>query len=52
VNTILITGSSSGYGVEPARNFLDRDWTVIATMRALREDVLFTSNGCGSLTST
>lgn len=40
MNTILITGSSSGFGLETARHFLDRDWTVIATMRSPREDVL------------
>ena len=40
MNTILITGCSSGFGLETARYFLDRDWTVIATMRAPREDVL------------
>jgi NAD(P)-dependent dehydrogenase (short-subunit alcohol dehydrogenase family) len=40
MNTILITGCSSGFGLETARYFLDRDWTVIATMRTLREDVL------------
>jgi NAD(P)-dependent dehydrogenase (short-subunit alcohol dehydrogenase family) len=40
MNTILITGSSSGFGLETARYFLDRDWTVIATMRSPREDVL------------
>nr|MBF0684175.1 SDR family oxidoreductase [Pseudomonas sp.] len=40
MNTILITGSSSGFGLETARYFLDRDWTVIATMRTPREDVL------------
>lgn len=33
MNTILITGCSSGFGLETARYFLDRDWTVIATMR-------------------
>jgi NAD(P)-dependent dehydrogenase (short-subunit alcohol dehydrogenase family) len=31
--TILVTGTSSGYGLAIARHFLDRDWTVIATMR-------------------
>jgi NAD(P)-dependent dehydrogenase (short-subunit alcohol dehydrogenase family) len=40
MNTILITGSSSGFGLETARFFLDRDWTVIATMRAPRGDLL------------
>lgn len=40
MNTILITGSSSGFGLETAGYFLERDWTVIATMRAPRSDVL------------
>jgi short-subunit dehydrogenase len=40
MNTILITGSSSGFGLETARYFLDRDWTVIATMRTPRADLL------------
>lgn len=40
MNTILITGSSSGFGLETARYFLDRGWAVIATMRVPREDVL------------
>ena len=40
MDTILITGCSSGFGLETARCFLDRDWTVIATMRAPRSDVL------------
>ena len=40
MNTVLITGCSSGFGVEIARYFLDRDWQVIATMRTPREDVL------------
>lgn len=38
--TILITGCSSGFGLEIARYFLERDWRVVATMRAPREDVL------------
>lgn len=33
MQTILITGTSSGYGLETARHFLDRGWNVIATMR-------------------
>jgi short-subunit dehydrogenase len=40
MNTILITGCSSGFGLETARYFLDRDWSVIATMRTPRADVL------------
>jgi NAD(P)-dependent dehydrogenase (short-subunit alcohol dehydrogenase family) len=38
--TILITGCSSGFGLEIARHFTARDWDVIATMRTPREDVL------------
>ena len=40
MKTVLITGCSSGYGLETARFFLDRGWQVIATMRTPREDVL------------
>jgi NAD(P)-dependent dehydrogenase (short-subunit alcohol dehydrogenase family) len=40
MKTILITGCSSGFGLETARYFLERDWRVIATMRTPREDVL------------
>jgi len=40
MKTILITGSSSGYGLETARYFLDRGWKVIATMRTPRQDLL------------
>jgi NAD(P)-dependent dehydrogenase (short-subunit alcohol dehydrogenase family) len=40
MNTVLITGCSSGYGLETARYFLDREWNVIATMRTPREGVL------------
>ena len=40
MKSILITGCSSGFGLETARYFLDRDWQVIATMRTPREDVL------------
>lgn len=31
--TVLITGCSSGFGLETARLFLDRGWRVVATMR-------------------
>jgi NAD(P)-dependent dehydrogenase (short-subunit alcohol dehydrogenase family) len=40
MKTVLITGCSSGFGLEIARYFLDRDWKVIATMRKPREDLL------------
>lgn len=40
MQTILITGCSSGFGLETARCFLERDWSVIATMRRPREDLL------------
>ena len=40
MKTILITGCSSGFGLETARYFLERGWRVIATMRTPREDVL------------
>ena len=34
--TVLITGCSSGYGLETARHFLAQDWNVVATMRTPR----------------
>ncbi len=40
MKTILITGCSSGYGLETARHFLARQWNVVATMRTPREDML------------
>ena len=42
--TVLITGCSSGFGLETARYFLNRDWSVIATMRKSRASVLPTSD--------
>ena len=38
--TVLITGCSSGYGLETARHFHDQGWTVVATMRTPRADLL------------
>lgn len=38
MQSVLITGCSSGYGLETARHFLDRGWNVIATMRTPRSD--------------
>jgi NAD(P)-dependent dehydrogenase (short-subunit alcohol dehydrogenase family) len=40
MKNVLITGASSGYGLETARHFLAQGWNVIATMRTPREDVL------------
>ncbi|WP_423823687.1 SDR family oxidoreductase [Salinisphaera sp. SPP-AMP-43] len=40
MKTVLITGCSSGFGLEIARYFLDREWQVIATMRTPRADLL------------
>jgi NAD(P)-dependent dehydrogenase (short-subunit alcohol dehydrogenase family) len=40
MKTVLITGCSSGFGLETARYFLDRDWRVVATMRTPRQEVL------------
>ena len=39
MQTALITGCSSGYGLETARYFHARGWKVIATMRTLRNDL-------------
>ncbi len=40
MKTVLITGCSSGYGLETARYFHTQGWNVIATMRTPREDIL------------
>ena len=40
MKTVLITGCSSGYGLETARHFHAQGWNVIATMRAPREGLL------------
>lgn len=38
--TVLITGCSSGFGLETARLFLQKGWNVVATMRQPRADIL------------
>jgi NAD(P)-dependent dehydrogenase (short-subunit alcohol dehydrogenase family) len=40
MKTVLITGCSSGYGLETARHFHTHGWDVIATMRTPRTDAL------------
>jgi NAD(P)-dependent dehydrogenase (short-subunit alcohol dehydrogenase family) len=40
MKTVLITGYSSGYGLETARHFHSQGWNVVATMRTPHEDVL------------
>ena len=40
MKTILITGCSSGYGLETARHFHAQGWNVVATMRTPRADLL------------
>lgn len=40
MKTVLITGCSSGYGLETARHFHSQGWNVIATMRTPREEIL------------
>ena len=40
MKTVLITGCSSGYGLETARYFHAQGWNVVATMRTPRGEVL------------
>lgn len=40
MNTVLITGCSSGFGLETARHFLEQGWRVLATMRTPDHGVL------------
>jgi len=40
MKTVLITGCSSGYGLETARHFHAQGWNVIATMRTPKPDLL------------
>lgn len=40
MKTVLITGCSSGYGLETARHFHAQGWNVIATMRSPRQGIL------------
>lgn len=40
MKTVLITGCSSGFGLETAKHFLRGVWQVVATMRTPHEDLL------------
>lgn len=40
MNTVMITGCSSGFGLETARHFHDMGWSVVATMRKPDKDLL------------
>lgn len=40
MKTVLITGCSSGYGLQTARHFLSQGWEVIATLRRPRPELL------------
>lgn len=44
MNTVLITGCSTGFGRETAIHFLDQGWSVIATMRDPSTSTLPASN--------
>lgn len=44
MNTVLITGCSTGFGRETAIHFLARDWNVVATMRDPSASTLPTSD--------
>ncbi|MGV8833529.1 MAG: SDR family NAD(P)-dependent oxidoreductase, partial [Devosia sp.] len=40
MKTVLITGCSSGFGLDIAKYFLAQDWNVVATMRTPNADIL------------
>jgi NAD(P)-dependent dehydrogenase (short-subunit alcohol dehydrogenase family) len=40
MKTVLITGCSSGFGLDIAKHFLEQGWKVVATMRTPDSSVL------------
>jgi NAD(P)-dependent dehydrogenase (short-subunit alcohol dehydrogenase family) len=44
MNTVLITGCSSGHGLETARHFHAAGWNVVATLRTPRDDLFSRSD--------
>ena len=52
MKTVLLTGCSSGYGLETARNFHAQGWNVIATMREAPEELLPRRSDCWCWRST
>ncbi|MBO0346234.1 SDR family oxidoreductase [Roseibium sp. CAU 1637] len=44
MKTVMITGCSSGFGLESARHFLAQGWSVVATMRKPDSSLLPTSD--------
>ena len=44
MKTVLVTGCSSGYGLEIARHFHAKGWNVVATMRTVRPEILLRSD--------
>ena len=48
--TVLITGCSSGFGLETARHFAERGWQVVATTRSPNPDLFASSDNIRNVT--